>query len=150
MADNKFIVRTPVEVECYNNGSIKTIIQAKAPSTMMVKVLGWGIFFDGTATTEEPATVTLTRQNSGGTMTSMTCLGIKPIPESIQTSSQYNAVVEPSDGDTIDLIQVHPQSGFEIKFPEGEEIYIPEDGYIGITVTVAAPVNCHAKLICEE
>ena len=150
MANNLFVARSPAEIACYNAGLEKTILQVQAPANIRVKVLGWGIYFDGTAITADPVEITLLRQSSAGTMTPMTAIQINSVPETVQSLANYNATVEPSVGDIVDLVQVHPQSGFEVKYPKGEEVIIPAGERLAIRTLAGAEVNCSAKIICEE
>jgi len=106
----------------------KTIIQLVAPANHRVKVLGWGIFFDGVNTAGEPVQVRVLRQTTAGTMSSLTPVQIIPVSETIQASAQYGATAEPTVGDVIDMVECHPQQGYEVKFPMGQEIVIAGSG----------------------
>jgi len=150
MADNRFIAQSPTEVSGYNSGSPVTVLQVKAPAGISLKVLGWSISFDGISVTSHPCQVVLMRQVTAGTMTSTTAVKIQDIPETVLSTVAYSATSEPSSGDTLDSFEIHPQSGFDVKYPEGEEPVIAQNGYVGIVVTAAAAVNCRVKMICEE
>lgn len=150
MADNTFTVQTTQEIEAYNSGADKTILQVKAPVGIQLKIRGWGVFFDGTSLTAEPIQVRLMRQGSAGTLTQITPVKLKHIPESIQSSGYQDATVEPAYTDLLDSAEIHPQAGFEVKFPDNEQPIITPESYIAIVVNAQASVNCRAKIICEE
>lgn len=150
MADHIFSVQPVEEVACYNSDAPKTVLQIQAPSNVRVKIRGWSIAFDGVSITAEPIEVLLRRQTTAGAMTSLTPLSLAPRAETIQTSAQYSATVEPGTSDVFDSIEVHPQSGYEVKYPEDECPLISPSEYIGIVVTAKAAVNCRVKMICEE
>ena len=128
----------------------KTVIQLVAPANHRVKVLGWGIFFDGVNTAGEPVQVRVLRQTTAGTMSALTPVQVIPVSETIQSTAQHTATAEPTAGDVIDMIECHPQQGYEVKFPMGQEIVIAGSGRLGIECTAPAIVNCRAKFFFEE
>ncbi len=151
MADNIFIAQTSSEIGCYNSGSNKTILQIKAPATMQVKVLGFGIFFDGTSVNAEPVQVMIAKQLSAGTFTSsVTPVKLKNYPETIQTTATEDQIAPPSDGDIIESFNVHPQAGYEIRYPDEECPVLGFSERLGVVVNASSDVNCRVKLICEE
>lgn len=129
----------------------KTVLQVVAPANHRVKVLRWGVFFDGTSVTGEPVQVRLLRQTTAGTMSANTPQKLDgSLAESILSTAQDNASAEPTAGGVLDAIEVHPQGGYEMVFPPGQEPVIPGGGRLGIECTAPAAVNCRAKLVCEE
>ena len=128
----------------------KTVIQLVAPANHRVRVLGWGIFFDGVNTAGEPVQVRVMRQTTAGTMSALTPVQVQPVSETIQSTAQHTATAEPTAGDLIDMIECHPQQGYEVKFPMGQEIIIAGSGRLGIECTAPAIVNCRAKFFFEE
>ena len=129
----------------------KTVIQLVAASNHPVKLLGWGVFFDGTSSTAEPVVVELLRQTTAGTMTSLTPVKVDPgRDETLQTTAQHTATAEPTAGDVLARRNVHPQSGYEVMYPFGQEMIIPGGGRIGIRCTAPAGVNVAAEMRFEE
>ena len=131
----------------------KTVLQVQAPTNQCVKVLGWGIYFDGVTASAVPVGVRLVRQTSAGTMSTGVANSLNNRPETILTTSRYGASAEPSNAGSsaeVDRITCNPQQWYESRFPEGQEIVIPGGGYLGIECTAAAIVNARAKLIFEE
>jgi hypothetical protein len=129
----------------------KTALQLVAASNHRVKILRWGVFFDGTSVTAEPVQVELARQTTAGTMSSNTPNKLDDsLAESLQTAAQDNATAEPTKGDVIDVVEVHPQQGYEIIYPLGQEPVIGGGDRAGIICTAPAAVNVRVKIVFEE
>jgi len=128
----------------------KTVIQIVALTNQRVKLKRWGVFFDGVSSAAEPVQVRLLRQTDAGTMSSLTPVKQVVGSETVQTTAQHTATVEPSAGDVLDCAEVHPQSGIEIMIPFDMPIEIPGGGRLGIECTAPAAVNVRAKMIFEE
>jgi len=148
MADIKAITQT-VEV-ALSAGVPKTVLQIVAAANHKVKVSSWGVFFDGTSPTAEPVQVVLMRQTTAGTMSAATPVKKGTDAETLQTTAQYNATVEPTAGDILDVIEVHPQSGYEKIFSFGDEIKIGGGGRLAIQCNAPAGVNVRSKMEFEE
>jgi len=128
----------------------KTIVQVVAPTNQRLKIKRWGVFFDGISPTEAPVQVRLLRQSTAGTMSSLTPTKLGTEGETVQATAQHTATAEPTAGDVLDVAEVHPQSGYEVIFPAGEEIEVGGGGRVGIECTAPAIVNVRAKIIAEE
>jgi hypothetical protein len=130
----------------------KTVIQVIAASNHRGKILGFAVSFDGITPTAEPVVVELLRQTTAGTVTSLTGVLVAPsgADETIQTTGGYNATAEPTAGDVLRRIEVHPQSGYEVLFPFGQEPTIPGGGRVGIRCTAPAAVNVVGSITIEE
>lgn len=144
-----FAVAQTAEV-ALSAAAAKTVLQIVAAGNHKVRVLGWGVFFDGTSSSAEPVQVRVLRQTTAGTMSALTPVKIGTDSETLQTAAQHTATVEPTAGDVLDVAEVHPQSGYEVKFPMGQEIKVPGSGRLGIECTAPAGVNVRAKIIFEE
>lgn len=120
----------------------KTLLQVVAAAGHRVRVQGWGISFKGTSATDPPVLVQIVRQTTAGTMTAGTT-GTNITrkndtdAETIQTTTRVNATVEPTTTDVVDDFEVHPQTGYRVFFPQGQEIYIPNGERLGLKVTSA-------------
>lgn len=128
----------------------KTAVQILAVANHRVKVLGWGVYFDGVNPTAAPVRVRVLRQTTSGTMTALTPTQTSQRTESLLTTASFNASAEPVAGDVIDSGLVHPQQGYEVKFTPGQELVIGGTGRLGIEVTAPAVVNVYAKIFFEE
>lgn len=128
----------------------KTVLYLKAATNQKIKVLRWGVFFDGTSSSAEPVQVRLLRFTTDATVTSLTPVKKGTDSETVQTTAGYNASAEGTAGDVLDVIEVHPQTGYEVIFPMGQEIKVPGGGRVGIECTAPASVNVRAKIDFEE
>lgn len=131
--------------------TIKTVIQLVGATNHRVKLLGWSVAFDGISTTAEPAQVRLLRQTTAGTMSALTpTKRDDSIADTLLTTAQHTATVEPTAGDLIEALEVHPQSGYQIMYPLGAEPIIGGGDRMGIDITAPAAVNVRATMIFEE
>lgn len=129
----------------------KTVLQLVAAANHRVKILGWGVFFDGTSTTAEPVQVRLLRQTTAGTMTALTpTKRDDSIADTLLTTAQHTATAEPTAGDLIEAIEVHPQQGYQVLYPLGVEPIIGGGDRVGIECTAPAAVNVRAVALFEE
>lgn len=129
----------------------KTILQLKAASNHRVKVLAYGVYFDGISSSAEPVVVRILRQTTAGTMTSLTLVkNDESTDETLQTTGQHTATAEPTAGDILKRVEVHPQTGYEYIAPYGQEDLIKGGNYWGIECTAPAVVNVIAWARFEE
>lgn len=129
----------------------KTVLQLVAAANHRVKLLGWGVYFDGQSATAEPVQVRLLRQTSAGTMTSLTATKRDDsLAETLQTAGQHTATAEPTAGDVLEVKEVHPQGGFEVWYPFGQEVIVGGGDRVGLELTAPATVNARAQMIFEE
>jgi hypothetical protein len=134
-----------------NVAAAKTLLQLVAAANHRVKVESWGVFFDGQSTTAEPVQVRLLRQTTAGTMTALTPAKLdNGIGDTVQSTAQVNATAEPTAGDVVDVVEVHPQQGYEVIFPPGQEVIVDGGGRLAVEITAPAAVNARAKMRCEE
>lgn len=146
-----FIGTAQVTEEALAAATEETVIQLVAPANHRVKVLAFGIFFDGTSVTAEPAQVELARQTTAGTASSLTPVQRdNSLAETLQVSAQQDFTAEPTKGDILESREVHPQSGFEVWYPLGQEPIIGGGDRLGLIVTAPATVNCRAWICFEE
>lgn len=128
----------------------KTILQLIAPTNHRVKILGWGVSFDGTSASAEPVVVRLLRQTTAGTVTSLTPKQTRTAAETIQSTASHTATAEPTAGDVLDIQNVHPQGSHFWPMTPGQEIVVGGGGRIGIECTAPANVNVIGKMFFEE
>lgn len=136
--------------EALGAATAETIIQLVSPTNQRVRVLGWGVFFDGTSATAEPVQVRVLRQTSAGTSSALTPVLNQPASETIQTTALQDFSAEPSASDVLDVVECHPQGGYEKWFPPGYEIIMAGGTRLGLECTAPAIVNVRAKFYFEE
>jgi hypothetical protein len=130
----------------------KTVLRVKAATNQRARLKRWGVFFDGTSVTAEPVQVRLLRQTTDGTGTANTGRVVSPggAAEAVQTAAIDSCTAEPTAGDVLDAVEVHPQAGYEVIFPMDQEVDIPGGGRVGIECTAPAGVNVRSKMVIEE
>lgn len=132
--------------------TVRTVLQIVAPANHRVAVKGYGVFFDGTSVTAEPVQVEVLYQTTAGTMSANTPRRIDGgLSETLLTTAQDAATVEPAAGDVVDVVEVHPQQGYEKMCVFGyNEIVLGGGDRLGIRCTAPAGVNVRAKFLFEE
>lgn len=129
----------------------KTVIQIVAAANHRVKILSWGVYFDGISTTAEPVQIRFLRQTTAGTMSALTPVkNDDSLAETLLTTAQHTATVEPTAGDVLEVKEIHPQSGYEKIYPMGQEVIVGGSDRVGIEVTAPAVVNVRAEITFEE
>jgi hypothetical protein len=129
----------------------KTVLQISAPTNIPLKLKSWGVSFDGTATTNEPVVVRLLRQTTAGTMTSLTLVKAdSDRTGTIQTTATHSASAEPTAGDVLDRMDIHPQGGYVYVYAPDDCDIIPANTRLGIECTAPQAVNVIAKMRFEE
>ena len=140
---------TATTAEIATGTSAKTLLQLKAASNHIVKILSWSISFDGVSPTAAPIVVKVARQSTAGTMSANTPKKLNDgQPETLQTTARDTASVEPTTGDVLDTLNVHPQTGY--KTPYGYEVLMGGSDRIGWITTAPASVNAIVTVHFEE
>lgn len=129
----------------------KTLLQIVAASNHRTLVKEISVSFKGTANTAAPILVQVLRQTSAGTMTAFTPQKMNEADdETLQTTAQHSATVEPDGTSEVMGEEVHPQGGYTWQAPFGGEIVIKGGARLGIAVTAGADVTAKARIIFEE
>lgn len=140
---------TATTAEIPTGTSAKTIYQLVAASNHIVRIHSWSISFKGVSPTGVPIVVKLARQSTAGTMSTNNPVKLNDgQPETLQTTGRDTATVEPTTGEVIDSLFVHPQLGF--KTPYGYEFLMGGSDRIGWITTAAADVNAIVTIHFEE
>lgn len=144
------ILAAAVTAEIATGTSLKTLVQVVAPAAQRLRVRKWGVSFDGVASDAEPIQVRLLRQTTAGTMSALSPVALNPAGSTVRATAQHTATAEPTAGDVLAAVEVHPQSGYVEVFPPDLSVEVAESGRLGIDVTAAASVNARAFLWWEE
>ena len=130
----------------------KTVLQLVAAANHRVKLQAWGVYFDGTSSSAEPVQVELKRQTTAGTMSALTpTKADDSIADTLLTTAQHTATgAEPTAGDLLKRVEVHPQGGYEEQCPYGQEYIMGGGDRLGIVCTAPAGVNVVAWTRFEE
>ena len=131
--------------------AIKTLLQIVAPTNQRIKLREISVSFKGTSNTASPIIVSLTRQTTAGTMSSLTPVKVNEADnETLQVTAQHTATAEPTSSDVIMSEEVHPQTGYTWQAPFGGEMVVIGGGRVGVRVTAAADVSAIARVFGEE
>jgi hypothetical protein len=140
--------------------AIKTLLQIATPSTRMIKVVEWGISFDGFAAAA-PIKVELVQTDVAATVTAHVAAGVQPYddpnaPASLVTlgtsATGYTATGEGSitATRTADVQLVAPTAQYVRMWPLGREFKVPISKFLRVRVTAAAAVNAYTYVVWEE
>jgi len=134
--------------EAVASDTTKTLIQLHNDVFGPIRVVEWGISFDGISSTATPARVKLMRQTTGGTMTQIGG-GIKYNSNDTTSNASFRigATAEPTGTtDLYELHQVTPTGGLLVKqYPLGREITLNSGERLGLVVT-AGPSSAASAL----
>jgi len=129
----------------------KTLLQLVAAANHRVLVDELSVSFDGVSNTAEPILCEVARQSDAGTMSALTpAKNNVDDAETLQTTAQHTATVEPTETDVVMAEHVHPQGGFIWQAPFGKAIVISGGDRLGVAVTAAADVEAVARASFEE
>jgi hypothetical protein len=137
--------------------SIKTLLQVATPSTRAIKVVEYGISFDG-STAATPIKVELIQTDVAATVSSLTPTAWNDpnAPASLcvggTSATGYNSTVEGTITATRvgDAQLVAPTSQYVRQYPLGREFQVPISKFLRIRVTAGASVNAYCYVIWEE
>ena len=125
-----------------------TILQLVAAANHAIRLTKLKIGFHGIVNTNEPVLVELVRQTTAGTMTGLTPVkSDDSIADTLDTTAQHTATVEPTEGDILDQFPVHPQTGIVEPI---EDIVIGAADRVGVRVTAPAGVDVDCTVCFEE
>lgn len=151
---------TSGEIQLPGTGVTKTILQIVAAANDRIRVQGWGVFIKGTSATDVPVLIQVARQTTAGTggITSQGSLAKKNDgdPETIQTTIQEGPVAaawgaEPTTTTVIESAEVHPQTGYRVFYPMGQEVMIPNGERLGFRANSATiAYACTVEADIEE
>jgi hypothetical protein len=133
----------------------KTVLQLIAATNVRAKITYFGVFFDGVSGTAEPVQVRVLLQTTaiGGTPTANNPVKVLTVDtETLQTTGAIygGTPTEPTAGNVLRALEVHPQSSYAEQFPQGRELWVPGGSRLGIECTAPAGVNVRVVIEGEE
>lgn len=143
-------------VEVATGTVIKTLLQVATPSTTDIRVLAWGVSFDGISPTAAPGQLTLVDVDVAATVTILTpekwgsddnqaslCVGGT-------AATGYNASAEGTIAGSriLDGQEVHPQTGYSIWLPRTPKVKASR--FLRIRALFAADINAIPWILWEE
>lgn len=130
----------------------ETVLQLIGHASCKAKIVEWGVSFDGTSATAEPVRVRLLRQTTAGTATAASEVAWDPDNPTASCAGFHSFTAEPTSGDVLVDLDVHPQAGIIVQYPLGREPVIDNStaSRMGLVLTAPAIVNAAAWLVWEE
>ena len=140
--------------------AIKTLLQISTPSTRAIKVVEWGISFDGSAAAA-PVRCELIQTDVAATVTAHVAAGVQPYedpgaPASLMTLGVANTGYTASAEGTItatrhaDLQFVSPTTQYVKQWPLGREFQLPISKFLRVRVKAAAGINAYCYIVWQE
>lgn len=140
--------------------AIKTLLQVATPSTRPIKVVEWGISFDGSAAAT-PIRCELIQTDVAATVTAHVAAGVQPYddpnaPASLMTlgtaATGYTASAE---GTTTasrfgDVQLIAPTNQYVKMWPLGREFQVPISKFLRVRVTAGTAVNACCYIVWQE
>lgn len=137
---------------------VKTLLQVATPSTAEVKVIEWGISFDGFAAAQ-PVQVELVEADvaaTGGTSFTPVKYGNPNGPVSLCVggtgATGFGFSAEGTVGATriLDPQLIAPTNQYKCQFPLGREPMVGVSKFLRVRVNAPVTVNCYVYIVWEE
>lgn len=141
--------------------TLKTLLQIASPSTRVLRIVEWGVSFDGSAAAT-PVACELIQTDVAATVTAHVSAGVQPFddpnaPASLVTlgtsATGYNASAEGSitATRTADVQFVSPTTSFVRQWPLGREYVLPVSKFLRVRVKATGTgVNAYAYVVWLE
>jgi hypothetical protein len=134
--------------------AIKTMLQIATPSTEQLRVIEWGISFDGSAAAT-PGRVELIETDVAATVTAHVGAGVMRHNAPNDVASLVTLGTAATGGTTtaarlLDYQLVAPSAQYVKQFPLGREPEVAASKFLRVRVTFAAAVNAVCYVIWEE
>lgn len=155
---------TAAQLPVTTGTAIKTMLQVKAGATVPLKIVEWGISFDGSAAaqpikcelleTDVAATVTASVAADIMKLDALALAGGDPTTAMIAVGTTSTGYTSTSEGSITAVRMFDPQliaptNQYVKQFPLGREPIIQISKFGRIRVTAAAAVNCLCYMIVE-
>lgn len=145
--------------------AIKTMLQVEPSATLGMKIIEWGISFDGSAAAT-PGKIELIETDVAATVTAHVAAGLvkydaaalmggDPTTNLIQVGTANTGYTSTSEGSitasrNLDGPQfMAPTTQYQKQFPLGREPFVQISKFARIRVTFGAAVNCYCYMIVE-
>lgn len=131
--------------------TVETILQVVASANKRVKVVRWGVSFNGADATKSPVRVELIRLTSAGTSSAYTPKKINEGSDAPMAAGRTAHTAEPTAGDVLEVHYITPAGGNLIEtYTLDEAPVVAASGRLGIRVLSSDAWNVNAFLIFEE
>jgi len=140
--------------------AIKTLLQIATPSTRMIRIVEWGISFDGSAAAT-PGKVELIQTDVAATVTAHVAAGVPSLNDpnaaaslvTLGTSATgYTATAEGTTTASrlLDYQQIAPTNQYVKQWPLGREPVVAVSKFLRVRVTFGTAVNAVCYVSWEE
>ncbi len=131
--------------------ALKTLAQITAPTNQAVIVKGFTLGFKGTSGTDAPVEVYVVRQTGAGTSSAVTPTKADSARgEAIQTACLATFTVEPTYGDILGAVTIHPQGSLVGSYFFPHRVICPGGGRVGLVVKSSVSNTVLGSFFCEE
>lgn len=131
----------------------KTVLNVINAANALIRIIEFGVSFDGTSSSAEPVTVELcsSTQATAGSSTAHTIVQAGGATRTVQATAARNYSSEPTVLTVLKRWLVHPQTGIVLQSPLGREPeqVVTADG-LCLRLTAPAAVNAQAYIEFEE
>lgn len=161
-AANGAMATTAEMVPVATGTSIKTLLQIATPATRAIKVVEWGISFDGSAAATPIRVELIDTAAVAATVTAHVAAGLQPYDDpgavaslmtiGSTTATGYTASVEGTitASRTGDLQFIAPTTQYVKQWPLGREFRVAASRFLRVRVKAAAGVNAYCYIVWEE
>jgi hypothetical protein len=140
--------------------AIKTLLQIASSATRPLKVVEWGISFDGSAAAT-PIRCELIQTDVAATVTAHVAAGVQPYDDpnapasTVTLGTSATGYTASAEGTTTasrygDLQLLPPTGPYAKMWPLGREFQVPVSKFLRVRVTATAAVLAYAYVIWEE
>lgn len=133
--------------------TVACLVQVVAATQTPIHIAKWGVYAGGTTVSAEPIIVDLILQASagGGGSAAVTPQVIRPRGASVSATANVRFTTLPTAiGLPLDAAEIHPQSGYEVVFPLGDEPEVDGGTSVGIQVFLRDSIGVRAKIWWKE
>ncbi len=166
---NSAMATTAAPVSQPTGTAIRTMMQLRPATGVIIRPIAWGISFDGAAAAT-PGKVELIEVDVAATMsTAYAAADIQPygnanaaantagasgVPLNLSTTTSGFATAAVTEGTTTasrmgDLQLIAPTTQYSQQFPLGREFEVAPQKYLRVRVTFGTTVNCYCWIIFE-
>lgn len=139
-----------VSGEAIAASTAETLIQGVASANKSIRLVRWGVSFNGVSVSDAPVLVELLRLTSAGTSAAFTPIKLDPASDAPLMTARSSHTAEPTASDVIEKHYVSPTSLLVMQYAYDERVSVAANGRLGIRVLAANAVNASAFLIFEE
>jgi hypothetical protein len=140
--------------------AIKTMLQIATPSTRPIRIVEWGISFDGSAAST-PVRCELIQTDVAATVTAHVAAGVQPFndanaPASLVTlGTAFTGYTASAEGTTtttryFDLQLVAATNQYIHQWPLGNEPVVPISKFLRVRVTATVAYLCYTYVLWAE